>query len=97
MSPYSYSDDNERLSLLHQVVLQCQVDHLEYCWKLDLDSLSDIDLDIDPADSDDEDEFGGFSPVDLGWEALEPGAPLVLDDELEDWIAKLLDEPMIDF
>lgn len=99
------NNDEERQSLLRQVILQCQLDHLERCWNLDLngnpllddeseagfDELDDLE-DLNEFDLDDE-EFDYDFP---GFEAFEGGFLIPLDAETEDWIETVMERSLLD-
>lgn len=100
------NNDEERQSLLRQVILQCQLDHLEQCWNLDLngngllndeseagfDELDDLE-DLDEFDLDD-DELDDFDFPGFG--AFEGNFLIPLDEETEDWIENIMMRSILD-
>ncbi len=99
-----HNDDHERQSLLRQVILQCQLDHLERCWNLDPNgnSLLDDELevgfdeldDLEDLDEFDEDEFDEFDFPGFAW--FDNGFFIPLDEETEDWIEEMMFRSLLD-
>lgn len=100
MSNHHHSDD-ERQSLLRQVILQCQLEHLERCWNLDQDgnSLLDDEAEGELDDLDELDDFDEFDDEDFEFPdfgLFDESLLIPLNAETEDWIEDIMFRSLID-